>query len=228
MLAGRYGALGARYHAETQVKAQDKQWLRELLPSLCSEFLTAAGEADRRLRRSYQVVDEERWNDARDMGLATNLEPVRLAFAALQLRAPRAHRGSGAEGHRRALRARSRLREHPGGDHSRHGHAPHRGTPLRGELRVCLGCCPRGFPCGAPQARVATGSYPFAAVPVFAHDLRPLAVVEALDRVVAEASELAELWDGTPDSPKWRQSISRIRAVLAPEPAPQENPLFDL
>ncbi|MFD8217623.1 DUF4259 domain-containing protein [Streptomyces sp. NPDC059697] len=80
--------------------------------------------------------------------------------------------------------------------------------------------CPGGEP-------ISTSYGPDEALPVFAEDLRPLAV-EALDRVVAEASELAELWDETPDGPKWRQSISRIRAVLAPEPAPRENPLFDL
>ncbi|MFH8500527.1 DUF4259 domain-containing protein [Streptomyces coeruleorubidus] len=61
----------------------------------------------------------------------------------------------------------------------------------------------------------------------FADDLRPLAV-EALDRVVAEKSELAELWDETPSGPQWRQSISRLRAVLAPESDPQEEALFDL
>ncbi|MEF2529756.1 MULTISPECIES: DUF4259 domain-containing protein [Streptomyces] len=41
-------------------------------------------------------------------------------------------------------------------------------------------------------------------------DLQPLAV-EALDRVVAEASELAELWDETPEGPRWRQNISSRR-----------------
>ncbi|MFE3165295.1 DUF4259 domain-containing protein [Streptomyces sp. NPDC059224] len=80
-----------------------------------------------------------------------------------------------------------------------------------------------------PRPGRATGS-PTASgpgTPLVADDLRPPAV-EALDRVIAEASELAELWDETPDGPKWRRNISRIRAVLAPGPAPQENPLFDL
>ncbi|MFF1762478.1 DUF4259 domain-containing protein [Streptomyces sp. NPDC058266] len=67
----------------------------------------------------------------------------------------------------------------------------------------------------------------FAAVPVFADGLRLLAV-EALGRVVAEASELVELWDETADGPNWRQSISCIRAVLAAGPVPQEDPLFDV
>lgn len=80
--------------------------------------------------------------------------------------------------------------------------------------------CPGGEP-------ISTSYGPDEALPNFAIDLQPLAV-EALDRVVAENSELADLWDETVDGPKWRQTIGRIRAVLAPEPEPQENPLFDL
>ncbi|MCX5078449.1 DUF4259 domain-containing protein [Streptomyces sp. NBC_00424] len=80
--------------------------------------------------------------------------------------------------------------------------------------------CPGGEP-------ISTSYGPDEAFPTFADDLQPLAV-EALDRVVAEASELAELWDETPDGPRWRQSISSIRAVLAPEPGLQEDSLFDL
>ncbi|MGW7697903.1 DUF4259 domain-containing protein [Kitasatospora sp. NPDC054768] len=64
------------------------------------------------------------------------------------------------------------------------------------------------------------------ALPVLATDLRPLAV-EALDRVVAGGSELAELWDEAPDGTKWRQAVRRPRAVLAPDPEPQDA-LFDL
>ncbi|MEU4119078.1 DUF4259 domain-containing protein [Kitasatospora sp. NPDC028055] len=67
--------------------------------------------------------------------------------------------------------------------------------------------CPGGEP-------LNTSYGPDEALPIFATDLRPLAV-EALDRVVAEESELADLWDETVDGPKWRQTISRIRAVLA-------------
>ena len=74
---------------------------------------------------------------------------------------------------------------------------------------------------------VNTSYGPGEVLPIFADDLRPLAV-EALDRVLAEASELADLWDEAPDGPKWRQSISRIRAVLAQDPEPQDDPLFDL
>ncbi|MBN3928193.1 DUF4259 domain-containing protein [Streptomyces verrucosisporus] len=69
--------------------------------------------------------------------------------------------------------------------------------------------CPGGEPVG-------TGYGPRQALPAFADDLRPLAV-EALDRVVAGESELAELWDETSHGPGWRQGIGRLRAVLAPE-----------
>ncbi|MBY8876794.1 DUF4259 domain-containing protein [Actinacidiphila acidipaludis] len=79
------------------------------------------------------------------------------------------------------------------------------------------------YPGGEP---ISTSYGPKGDLPRFADDLRPLAV-EVLDRVTAEASELAALWDETPDGPKWRQSISRMRAVLAPKPESQE-PLFDL
>ncbi|MFD5434060.1 DUF4259 domain-containing protein [Kitasatospora sp. NPDC127067] len=73
---------------------------------------------------------------------------------------------------------------------------------------------------------VTTSYWPDRALPVLATDLRPLAV-EALDRVVAGASELAELWDEAPDGTKWRQAVRRLRAVLAPDPEPQDA-LFDL
>ncbi|MFF1706478.1 DUF4259 domain-containing protein [Streptomyces sp. NPDC058252] len=82
--------------------------------------------------------------------------------------------------------------------------------------------CPGGEPIGASH-RPDEGL----PLPTFADDLRTLAA-EVLGRVVAEASELAKLWDETPDGPKWRQSISRICAVLALEPEHQRDPLFDL
>ncbi|MFD8706262.1 DUF4259 domain-containing protein [Kitasatospora sp. NPDC059648] len=78
--------------------------------------------------------------------------------------------------------------------------------------------CPGGEP-------ISTSYGPDEALPVFAADLRPLAA-DALDRVVAESSELAELWDETADGPRWRQSISRLRAVLDPKPKLQEDALF--
>ena len=37
----------------------------------------------------------------------------------------------------------------------------------------------------------------------------------ALDRVVGERSELAELWDEAPDGPAWREGVAALRARLA-------------
>ncbi|MFD8870354.1 DUF4259 domain-containing protein [Streptomyces sp. NPDC059590] len=79
--------------------------------------------------------------------------------------------------------------------------------------------CPGGEP-------ISTSYGPDEVLPTFTDDVRPLAV-EALDRVVAEKSELADLWDETPNGREWRQGISRLRAVLAPESEPQEQILFD-
>ncbi|WP_329498071.1 DUF4259 domain-containing protein [Kitasatospora herbaricolor] len=80
--------------------------------------------------------------------------------------------------------------------------------------------CPGGEP-------VTTSYGPDEALPTFAADLRMLAI-DALDRVLAEESELADLWDEAVDGPKWRQSIRRLRAVFDPEPEPQAEVLFDI
>ncbi|MFD4656755.1 DUF4259 domain-containing protein [Kitasatospora sp. NPDC058444] len=76
------------------------------------------------------------------------------------------------------------------------------------------------------DAPIDPGYRPGQALPAFTTDLRSLAV-EALDRVVAESSELAELWDEAPGGTKWRQDVRRLRTVLAPDPEPQDA-LFDL
>ncbi|MFF8770638.1 DUF4259 domain-containing protein [Kitasatospora sp. NPDC015120] len=80
--------------------------------------------------------------------------------------------------------------------------------------------CPGGEP-------VTTAYGPDEPLPTFPADLRPLAV-EALDRIVADESELAELWDETEESAAWRRAVKDLRAVLAPEPEPDTEPLFDL
>ncbi|GAA1150828.1 hypothetical protein F4556_004529 [Kitasatospora gansuensis] len=80
--------------------------------------------------------------------------------------------------------------------------------------------CPDGEP-------VITSFGPDQALPIFAADLRTLAA-EALDRVLADESELAELWDQTADGPRWRQSVSRLRGILDPRSEPQEDPLFEI
>ncbi|MER5350933.1 DUF4259 domain-containing protein [Kitasatospora sp. NPDC002551] len=80
--------------------------------------------------------------------------------------------------------------------------------------------CPNGEP-------VTTAYGPDEPLPVLSADLRQLAV-QALDRVVAEESELAELWDETEEGPAWRRSVKDLRAVLAPEPEPAPEALSEL
>jgi hypothetical protein len=46
--------------------------------------------------------------------------------------------------------------------------------------------------------------------------------------VVTENPELAELRDETVNGPAWRDSVRRLRAVLAPEPGRPEEPLLEL
>jgi hypothetical protein len=66
------------------------------------------------------------------------------------------------------------------------------------------------LPGGTP---VTTAYGPDKPLPAFSPDLRPLAV-QALDRVLAKESELAELWDETEYGPKWRESVAELQAVL--------------
>ncbi|MFJ1757122.1 DUF4259 domain-containing protein [Kitasatospora sp. NPDC088134] len=66
--------------------------------------------------------------------------------------------------------------------------------------------CPNGTP-------VTTAYGPQEPLPALAADLRPLAVA-ALTRVLAEESELAELWDETDEGPAWRADVARLRTVL--------------
>ncbi len=79
--------------------------------------------------------------------------------------------------------------------------------------------CPDGAP--------VTSAYgPDQPLPVFPADLRPLAVA-ALDRVVGEESELAELWDEGGEGPAWRRTVRELRDVLAPVPGPAPEALFE-
>ncbi|MEU1597885.1 DUF4259 domain-containing protein [Streptomyces sp. NPDC005708] len=64
-------------------------------------------------------------------------------------------------------------------------------------------------------------------VPVLPADFRRLAV-EALDRVLADESELPELWGETGDGRQWRSSIDRLRAVLDPTMQAHEDALFEI
>ncbi|MBO2465187.1 DUF4259 domain-containing protein [Actinomadura violacea] len=54
-------------------------------------------------------------------------------------------------------------------------------------------------------------------IPPLPADLRPLALT-ALDQVVAETSELRELWDDTESAQEWRTEINHLRKALSPEP----------
>ncbi|MET9644346.1 DUF4259 domain-containing protein [Streptomyces syringium] len=67
--------------------------------------------------------------------------------------------------------------------------------------------CPRGEP-------VSSVHGPKEPMPAFPADLRACAA-EALDRVLAADSELAELWDETGDD-RWRQSVIHLREIVAP------------
>lgn len=51
-------------------------------------------------------------------------------------------------------------------------------------------------------------------VPPLAPELRELAV-RALDRVVADASELLELWADVGEGEKWSAGVRSLRAALA-------------
>ncbi|MFJ8747569.1 DUF4259 domain-containing protein [Embleya sp. NPDC127516] len=64
-------------------------------------------------------------------------------------------------------------------------------------------------------------------MPAFPDDVRVLAV-EALDRVVAEGSYIAELWDESGEGQRWRRSITNLRSVLDPQPWHGTEPLFEI
>lgn len=79
-------------------------------------------------------------------------------------------------------------------------------------------------PDGEPVSAICGPSEP---LPVLPADLRTLAV-DALDQVVSELSELAELWAGAANGSKWRQDITRLRNILDPPVPPQEEALFEI
>ncbi|MFE3018263.1 DUF4259 domain-containing protein [Streptomyces sp. NPDC059256] len=67
--------------------------------------------------------------------------------------------------------------------------------------------CPGGEP-------VTTAYGPKEALPELPVSLRPLAV-GALDRVLAEDSELVELWGETSDIGPWRKGVESLRQTLS-------------
>ncbi|QTA36828.1 hypothetical protein JHY03_70440 (plasmid) [Streptomyces sp. CA-256286] len=52
--------------------------------------------------------------------------------------------------------------------------------------------------------------------------------VDALDQVISNRSELAELWAEAANWSMWRQDITRLRNVLDPPIPPQEEALFEI
>ncbi|MFE7044236.1 DUF4259 domain-containing protein [Streptomyces atratus] len=77
-----------------------------------------------------------------------------------------------------------------------------------------------------PDGESACSNYgPSEPLPELPADLRMLAV-DALDQVVSDRSELAELWAEAANGPKWRQDITRLRDVLDPPIPSQEETLF--
>ncbi|MEW5539288.1 DUF4259 domain-containing protein [Streptomyces cyaneofuscatus] len=64
-------------------------------------------------------------------------------------------------------------------------------------------------------------------LPELSADLRMLAV-DALDQVVSNRSELAELWAEAANWSQWRQDITRLHNVLDPPIPPQEEALFEI
>uniref|UniRef100_A0AAU1HSZ6 DUF4259 domain-containing protein n=1 Tax=Streptomyces sp. NBC_00180 TaxID=2903632 RepID=A0AAU1HSZ6_9ACTN len=63
-------------------------------------------------------------------------------------------------------------------------------------------------------------------IPTLSFELRPLAV-EALERVLADESELSDLWGESEGGVDWRVGIGRLRQVLDPAPKPPADALFE-
>ncbi|MEV7857200.1 DUF4259 domain-containing protein, partial [Streptomyces sp. NPDC088183] len=79
-----------------------------------------------------------------------------------------------------------------------------------------------------PDGDPACSNYgPSEPLPELAADLRMLAV-DALDQVISNRSELAELWAEAANWSKWRQDITRLRNVLDPPIPPQREALFQV
>lgn len=83
----------------------------------------------------------------------------------------------------------------------------HEGAPAVTAAALVAAQCPGG-------AAVTTAYGPKEPVPLLPVELRALAVA-ALDRVVGEESELAELWGEGGEGAAWEQGIRALREVLA-------------
>ncbi|MEU9213386.1 hypothetical protein AB0D27_37135 [Streptomyces sp. NPDC048415] len=81
VIAGRSQASAARYQA-------DAPWIRELLPSLCAEFLLQAEQVYQDYQAMYEDAFHERWDEMERRALELDPQRLKRAFAALELRAP--------------------------------------------------------------------------------------------------------------------------------------------
>ena len=79
-------------------------------------------------------------------------------------------------------------------------------------------------PDGGPTCVVYGPSEPMPELPAE----MPTLAVDALDHVVAESCELAELWGVAPAGLEWLRDIARLRDVLDPPCLPQEEVLFEI
>ncbi|MFE5326086.1 DUF4259 domain-containing protein [Embleya sp. NPDC056575] len=89
------------------------------------------------------------------------------------------------------------------------------GTEAVAAAALIAAQCPAGVPidsCHGPQG----------SVPPLSFDLRALAV-EALGRVLATDSEVADLWDETGDGPRWRRGITHTRRIIEAQVQPRED-----
>ncbi|MFF4371726.1 DUF4259 domain-containing protein [Streptomyces sp. NPDC001594] len=79
-----------------------------------------------------------------------------------------------------------------------------------------------------PDGDPACSNYgPSEPLPELPADLRTLAV-DALNQVISNRSELAELWAEAANWSKWRQDTTRLRNVLDPPIPPQQEALFEV
>ncbi|WP_331773308.1 DUF4259 domain-containing protein (plasmid) [Embleya sp. NBC_00888] len=81
------------------------------------------------------------------------------------------------------------------------------GTEAVAAAALIAAQCPGGAP-------ITSSHGPKKSIPPLSFDLRALAI-DALDRVLAEDSELADLWDETGDGPRWRRNITHTRRICA-------------
>jgi hypothetical protein len=80
----------------------------------------------------------------------------------------------------------------------------------------CSGTEPANIPYGPEEP-----------IPTLPADLRSLAVA-SLDRVLADESELSELWEESEGGRAWKRSIGQLRQVLDPAPQTQRDALFEI